>query len=95
MENITDGNYTREQTQSAVNLIEATFYKLVSLEADKTTVENVATFESTIDIVQTLLVELPSDMKCAGKGAPPAGSWVCCSDEVYVSGQKKPVAGYR
>ena len=95
MQTLIDGSYTVAQTQSAVNITEATFYRLVSLEADPATTDNVATFAETADIVQTSLLELAAGKKCADKGSPPSGQWVCCADDVYVGGGKKPVAGYR
>jgi hypothetical protein len=90
-----DGNYTLAETQNTVRFIEATGYKLVSLVADGGTVNNVAGFEETDDIIRTSLLELAAGRNCGSKGPPPAGSWVCCSDQVYVSGTKKPVGAYR
>ena len=95
MEIAIDGNYTLSETQDTVHFTEATGCKLVSLLADDDTLNNVATFEDTDDIIRTSLIELAAGKNCGSKAPPPVGNWVCCSDQVYVSGSKKPVGAYR
>lgn len=95
METKIDGNYTVAETQSSVNLTESIGYKLISLDADDATSDNMASFEEAEDIIQTSLIEITGDKNCGSKGPPPAGQWVCCSDQVYISGIKKPVGAYR